>query len=58
MEIIYKEKRFKKICSRSCESSRIKSNFIDKFINDATEVDVDAISDGNKIFCCWDHGTY
>ena len=50
MEIIYSEVDLKKYIDEAVKVSGSNPVLIDKFLNDATEVDVDAISDGNKIF--------
>ena len=50
MEIIYSETDLKKYIDEAVKVSGSNPVLIDKFLNDATEVDVDAISDGNKIF--------
>ena len=50
MEIIYSEADLKKYIDEAVKVSGSNPVLIDKFLNDATEVDVDAISDGNKIF--------
>ena len=48
MEIVH-EKNSLKICSRGIQSSRKNPILIDKFIDNAMEVDVDAISDGKQV---------
>ena len=50
MEIIYGKEDLKKYIDEAVKVSGSNPVLIDKFLNDATEVDVDAISDGNKIF--------
>ncbi len=50
MEIIYSEADLKKYIDEAVKVSGSNPVLIDKFLNDATEVDVDAISDGSKIF--------
>ena len=50
MEIIYSHSDLKKYIDEAVKVSGSNPVLIDKFLNDATEVDVDAISDGNKIF--------
>ena len=50
MEIIYSHSDLKKYIDEAVKVSGSNPVLIDKFLNDAIEVDVDAISDGNKIF--------
>ncbi len=50
MEIIYTQSDLKKYIDEAVKVSGSNPVLIDKFLNDATEVDVDAISDGNEIF--------
>ena len=50
MEIIYSQSDLKKYIDEAVKVSGSNPVLIDKFLNEATEVDVDAISDGNKIF--------
>ena len=50
MEIIYSHSDLKKYIDEAVKVSGSNPVLIDKFLNDATEIDVDAISDGNKIF--------
>ena len=50
MEIIYSHSDLKKYIDEAVKVSGSNPVLIDKFLNDATEVDVDAISDGNEIF--------
>ena len=50
MEIIYGHSDLKKYIDEAVKVSGSNPVLIDKFLNEATEVDVDAISDGNKIF--------
>jgi len=50
MEIIYSQSDLEKYIDEAVRVSGSSPVLIDKFLNDATEVDVDAISDGNKIF--------
>jgi len=47
MEIVYDEISLKEYMKKAIEVSPDKPILIDKFLEDATEVDVDAISDGN-----------
>ena len=50
MEIIYGHSDLKKYIDEAVKVSGSNPVLIDKFLNDAVEVDVDAISDGRKIF--------
>ena len=50
MEIIHSQSDLKKYIDEAVKVSGSNPVLIDKFLNEATEVDVDAISDGNKIF--------
>ena len=50
MEIIYSQSDLKKYIDEAVKVSGSNPVLIDRFLNEATEVDVDAISDGNKIF--------
>ena len=50
MEIIYSHSDLKKYIDEAVKVSGSNPVLIDKFLNEATEVDVDAISDGNKVF--------
>jgi carbamoyl-phosphate synthase large subunit len=50
MEIIHNDFDLKKYIDEAVKVSGSNPVLIDRFLNDATEVDVDAISDGNKIF--------
>jgi len=50
MEIIYGHSDLKKYIDEAVKVSGSNPVLIDKFLNEATEVDVDAISDGNKTF--------
>ena len=50
MEIIYSHSDLKKYIDEAVKVSGSNPVLIDKFLNEATEVDVDAISDGSKIF--------
>ncbi len=50
MEIIYNYSDLKKYIDEAVKVSGSNPVLIDKFLNDATEIDVDAISDGEKIF--------
>jgi len=50
MEIIYGHSDLEKYIDEAVKISGSNPVLIDKFLNDATEIDVDAISDGSKIF--------
>ena len=50
MEIIYSHSDLKKYIDEAVKVSGSNPFLIDKFLNEATEVDVDGISDGNKVF--------
>ena len=48
MEIVYDEESLKRYLSRALETSPGKPLLIDKFLQNATEVDVDCLSDGHR----------
>ena len=50
MEIIYSQLDLRKYIDEAVRVSGSNPVLIDKFLNDAIEVDVDAISDGKKVF--------
>ena len=50
MEIIHNENQLNKYIDEAIKVSGSNPVLIDKFLNDAIEVDVDAISDGEKVF--------
>ena len=50
MEIIHGEKQLEKYIEEAVKVSGNNPVLIDRFLSDATEVDVDAISDGEKVF--------
>ncbi len=50
MEIIYSQSDLKKYIDEAVKVSGSNPVLIDKFLNDATEVDVDAICDGKSVF--------
>ena len=50
MEIIYSHKDLKKYIDEAVKVSGSNPVLIDRFLNDATEVDVDAICDGKEVF--------
>jgi len=50
MKIIHEEKQLEKYIEDAVKVSGNNPVFIDRFLNDAIEVDVDAISDGEKVF--------
>jgi carbamoyl-phosphate synthase large subunit len=49
MEVVYDEQSLKACVERAIEVSGEHPVLIDKFLNDATELDVDAISDGSRV---------
>jgi len=50
MEIVYKKKQLKNFISEAFKASEKNPILIDKFIDNAMEIDVDAISDGNEVY--------
>ncbi len=50
MEIVYEKNQLKKFVNEAFKVSEKNPILIDKFINNAVEIDVDAISDGKKVF--------
>ena len=50
MEIVYDDEQFDTYINEAVKVSGDSPVLIDKFLNDAIEIDVDAISDGNEIF--------
>lgn len=52
MEIIYDEEYLEKFMSSAIEASSQHPVLIDKFLEDAIEVDVDAVADGEKCVIC------
>jgi len=52
MEIVYSEDDLIKYLEKAVSVSNKKPVLIDKFLNDAKEVDVDAISDGKDVVIC------
>ena len=50
MEIVYEKNQLKNFVEEAFKASENNPILIDKFINNAMEVDVDAISDGNEVF--------
>ena len=50
MEIVYKKKQLKNFISEAFKASDKNPILIDKFIDNAMEIDVDAISDGNEVY--------
>ncbi len=50
MEIIYEEKQLENYIEEAVKVSGSSPVLIDRFLNDAIEVDVDAISDGENVF--------
>ena len=50
MEIVYEKKQLKKFVQEAFKVAEKNPILIDKFIDNAIEIDVDAISDGKKVF--------
>ena len=50
MEIVYEKNQLKNFVEEAFKAAENNPILIDKFINNAMEVDVDAISDGNEVF--------
>ena len=50
MEIVYEKKQLEKYIDEAVKVSGSNPVLIDRFLNDAIEVDVDAISDGKNVF--------
>jgi len=50
MEIVHKKNQLKNFVEKAFKAAENNPILIDKFINNAMEVDVDAISDGNEVF--------
>ena len=50
MEIVHKKNQLKNFVEKAFKVAENNPILIDKFINNAMEVDVDAISDGNEVF--------
>ena len=50
MEIVHDHSQLKKFISEAFKASEENPILIDKFIDNAMEVDVDAISDGNEVY--------
>jgi len=50
MEIVYKKSQLKKFVDEAFKAAEKNPILIDKFIDNAMEIDVDAISDGKKVF--------
>lgn len=49
MEIVYDEKSLKEYMKRAVKASPEHPVLVDKYLEDAIEIDVDALSDGNKV---------
>ena len=58
MEIIHDDEQLKPIFEEAVKVSGNNPVLLDRFLNDAIEVDVDAICDGKECLCFWHHGTY
>tara|TARA_B100001248_G_scaffold19835_2_gene13121 strand:- start:8094 stop:11279 length:3186 start_codon:yes stop_codon:yes gene_type:complete len=52
MEIVYSEKDLERYLNEAVKASNERPVLMDKFLNDAKEVDVDAISDGKRVTIC------
>jgi carbamoyl-phosphate synthase large subunit len=52
MRVVYDESQLENYVEKALYASPDQSLLIDRFLEDATEVDVDAISDGNKTLVC------
>jgi len=50
MEIVHKKNQLKNFVKEAFKAADNNPILIDRFINDAMEIDVDAISDGNEVF--------
>ena len=50
MEIVHEKNQLKNFVTEAFKAAENSPILIDKFINNAMEIDVDAISDGNKVF--------
>ena len=53
MEIIHDDEQLKRIFEEAVKVSGNNPVLLDRFLNDAIEVDVDAICDGRECFCFW-----
>jgi len=58
MRIVYDEESLKSFLDELHSVSRGHPVLIDNFLEDAQEVDVDAISDGNEVYVAGVHGAY
>ncbi|MBA4728472.1 MAG: carbamoyl-phosphate synthase large subunit [Thermodesulfobacteriota bacterium] len=52
MEIVYSESELEKYLTEAVKASNERPVLMDRFLNDAKEVDVDAISDGSNVCIC------
>ena len=52
MEIVYSEKDLERYLNEAVKASNERPVLMDRFLNDAKEVDVDAISDGKRVIIC------
>ena len=52
MEIVYSEKDLERYLNEAVKVSNERPVLMDRFLNDAKEVDVDAISDGKRVTIC------
>ena len=57
MEIVYDEKSLRRYMERALDAAPDRTILVDKFIDDAIELDVDAISDGQRVVigCIMEH---
>ena len=58
MEIVHEKKQLKNFVQEAFKAADDNPILIDKFIDNAMEVDVDALSDGKECFCCWYNAAY
>ena len=58
MQIVYDEALLHEYMNTAVEASPAHPVLIDKYLEEAIEVDVDAISDGNLDRYRWHHGTH
>ncbi|MCK6553013.1 carbamoyl-phosphate synthase large subunit [Candidatus Binatia bacterium] len=49
MEIVYEERSLRRYMERALDAAPERTILIDKFLDDAIEIDVDAVSDGRKV---------
>ena len=58
MEIVYDETDLESFMEKAHEASPDRPILIDKFLEDAIEIDVDAVADGETVRRCRDHGAH